>query len=47
MANMVSGCHGYGFVVTTLLILADKLQFFTGIPSVEVTKGILHLYKLK
>lgn len=25
----------------------DKLQFFSGIPSVEVTKGILHLYKLK
>lgn len=30
-----------------VLSVADKLPFFSGIPAVEVTKGILHLYKLR
>lgn len=25
----------------------DKIPFFSGIPSVEVTRGVLHLYKMK
>lgn len=25
----------------------DKIPFFSGIPSVEVVKGLLHLYKIK
>ena len=27
--------------------LLDKIPFFSGIPSVEVTRGVLHLYKVK
>lgn len=28
-------------------LLLDKVPFFSGIPSVEVTRGVLHLYKMK